>query len=57
MNLSIVYANPLEDRKKDLWYELASIASIMSTRWVVGKDFNDILHLSEKNRWYSNLLT
>lgn len=33
---------------KDIWNDLASIVSTMTMGWVVGADFNDIIHLNEK---------
>ncbi|CAK8531786.1 unnamed protein product [Lathyrus sativus] len=47
-NLSIVYASPVEERKKDMWKELTNIAKNMNNGWLVGGDFNDILYMVKK---------
>lgn len=36
-HISTIYASSLEDRKKELWNELADIATFMSIGWIVGR--------------------
>lgn len=46
--LTTVYVSPLDDRNKKLWMDLTSIATSMDSGWIVGRDFNDFLHLNGK---------
>lgn len=46
--LSFVYGSPDRNRRKILWSNLVSVASLTDMPWLVCGDFNDILSPSEK---------
>ncbi|KAI5418380.1 uncharacterized protein LOC127136722 [Lathyrus oleraceus] len=46
--LTTVYASPLDDRNKKLWMDLTSLTASMDSGCIVGREFNDFLHLNEK---------
>ena len=46
--VTAVYASPIPSNSKLLWYELDRISQSMSFPWLIGRDFNAILHAFKK---------
>ncbi|XP_016182610.1 uncharacterized protein LOC107624669 [Arachis ipaensis] len=46
--LTIVYANPNEERKRELRNYIANLVPTMNCPWMLCRDFNDISNISEK---------
>ncbi|KAF7826637.1 reverse transcriptase [Senna tora] len=45
---SFIYASPDRERRKILWNNLIGLAEFVNLPWILGGDFNDILHADEK---------
>ena len=44
-----IYGHPETDKKRHTWTLLRRLAGLSSTTWLCFGDFNEILHLHEKN--------
>ncbi|XP_021721528.1 uncharacterized protein LOC110689107 [Chenopodium quinoa] len=46
---SAIYANPDLTLRKDLWREMENLKNSINGPWLLGGDFNDTLHMSERS--------
>lgn len=46
--LSVVYATPADDARRELWAALEDITELASLPWLLVGDFNDITFMDEK---------
>ncbi|XP_012853646.1 PREDICTED: uncharacterized protein LOC105973172 [Erythranthe guttata] len=47
--ITFVYASCNRDERRQLWDTILSLSDVCTGSWIVGGDFNIILHLDEKN--------
>ncbi|XP_061364623.1 uncharacterized protein LOC133308060 [Gastrolobium bilobum] len=46
--LTAIYASPREEKRNSLWQDLRRLSSQVADPWIMGGDFNEIAHSSEK---------
>lgn len=53
---SFVYAKCIEVERRDLWEALISFGNNLSISWIIGGDFNMVLHANKRVGFTSNTL-